>query len=135
MYEGSALLFTDSQGRRGIVCEPGCEGPRGGLLAGGGAGRVPFREEEGEDPGHVERSLYQRASGYNYEAVKVFMPAGHVFRPNTIGSSLMRENSPRLPEQLELDLDSRWRAQTAPSSDCAVLPRVLLQDVAPGRSL
>jgi hypothetical protein len=24
----------------------------------------------------VERSLYQRANGYNYEAVKVFMPAG-----------------------------------------------------------
>ena len=24
----------------------------------------------------VERSLYQRANGYNYEAVKIFMPAG-----------------------------------------------------------
>jgi hypothetical protein len=24
----------------------------------------------------VERSLYERANGYNYEAVKVFMPAG-----------------------------------------------------------
>jgi hypothetical protein len=24
----------------------------------------------------VERSLYQRANGYSYEAVKVFMPAG-----------------------------------------------------------
>jgi hypothetical protein len=24
----------------------------------------------------VERSLYQRANGYNYDAVKVFMPAG-----------------------------------------------------------
>jgi hypothetical protein len=26
--------------------------------------------------GRVERSLYQRANGYNYEAVKIFMPAG-----------------------------------------------------------
>jgi SAM-dependent methyltransferase len=25
----------------------------------------------------VERSLYHRANGYNYEAVKIFMPAGH----------------------------------------------------------
>jgi hypothetical protein len=24
----------------------------------------------------VERSLYERANGYNYDAVKVFMPAG-----------------------------------------------------------
>jgi hypothetical protein len=24
----------------------------------------------------VERSLYERANGYNYEAVKIFMPAG-----------------------------------------------------------
>jgi hypothetical protein len=28
-------------------------------------------------PARVERSLYQRAVGYNYEAVKIFMPAGH----------------------------------------------------------
>jgi hypothetical protein len=25
----------------------------------------------------VERSLYSRAVGYNYEATKIFMPAGH----------------------------------------------------------
>jgi hypothetical protein len=25
----------------------------------------------------VERSLYQRAVGYNYESCKIFMPAGH----------------------------------------------------------
>jgi hypothetical protein len=25
--------------------------------------------------GPVERSLYERANGYNYEAVKIFMPA------------------------------------------------------------
>jgi hypothetical protein len=31
----------------------------------------------GEDPGPaVERSLYQRGLGYNYEATKIFMPAG-----------------------------------------------------------
>ena len=34
--------------------------------AAGCIGRAPFR---------VRRSLYQRANGYNYEAVKIFMPA------------------------------------------------------------
>jgi hypothetical protein len=31
--------------------------------------------EPGSCP-RVERSLYERANGYNYEAVKIFMPAG-----------------------------------------------------------
>jgi hypothetical protein len=29
-----------------------------------------------DEAGRVERSLYERAHGYNYEAVKIFMPAG-----------------------------------------------------------
>jgi hypothetical protein len=29
------------------------------------------------DVWRVERSLYHRAVGYNYEATKIFMPAGH----------------------------------------------------------
>jgi hypothetical protein len=54
-----------------------CGRLRGGSLAGGGAGRVPFAKGVGEDPGPaVERSLYQRGLGYNYEATKIFMPAG-----------------------------------------------------------
>jgi hypothetical protein len=38
-------------------------------------GRSPFRTK-GEGGRGVERSLYERANGYNYPAVKVFMPAG-----------------------------------------------------------
>ena len=34
---------------------------------------VPLFERRGRA---VERSLYERANGYNYDAVKVFMPAG-----------------------------------------------------------
>ena len=39
-------------------------------------GRSPFRTRGERDRHRVERSLYQRANGYNYEAVKIFMPAG-----------------------------------------------------------
>jgi hypothetical protein len=37
--------------------------------------RMYFKKEDELAKG-VERSLYERANGYNYEAVKVFMPAG-----------------------------------------------------------
>jgi hypothetical protein len=37
----------------------------------------PFDERgSGDQSRVVERSLYERANGYNYDAVKVFMPAG-----------------------------------------------------------
>jgi hypothetical protein len=38
--------------------------------------RVPNFTAHGARGIRVERSLYQRANGYNYEAVKIFMPAG-----------------------------------------------------------
>jgi hypothetical protein len=44
MVEGSALLVTNSQGERGIVCDPWCRGPRGGVTAGRGAGGPPFSD-------------------------------------------------------------------------------------------
>ena len=37
-------------------------------------GWVLFRQGSGTV--NSERSLYQRANGYNYEATKIFMPAG-----------------------------------------------------------
>jgi hypothetical protein len=44
---------------------------------GGSPGRVPFwRFRLGGRGGRVERSLYERANGYSYDAVKIFMPAG-----------------------------------------------------------
>jgi hypothetical protein len=45
---GAVLLVTDSEGRRGIVCDPWCRGPRGGSLAAGCRGRSLFADEEGE---------------------------------------------------------------------------------------
>ena len=41
----------------------------------GTRGVGPFSDQGGGRPHRVERSLYQRANGYNYEAVKIFMPA------------------------------------------------------------
>jgi hypothetical protein len=59
----------------------------------------------------VERSLYQRAVGYSYEAVRIFMPAGHnkpVYAPciehvppDTTAGIFWSKN--RMPE--------RWRDQ------------------------
>jgi hypothetical protein len=50
------------------------EAQRGGVTRPAPAGLGPFFE--GSGGWCVERSLYQRANGYNYDAVKVFMPAG-----------------------------------------------------------
>ena len=35
-----------------------------------------IKAAKGEANERVERSLYQRGIGYNYEATKIFMPAG-----------------------------------------------------------
>ena len=41
------------------------------------AGVGPFFEESGGwSWARVQRSLYERANGYNFEAVKIFMPSG-----------------------------------------------------------
>jgi len=43
---------------------------------GGRRGEEPLSARMGKLDSRVERSLYERANGYSYDAVKIFMPAG-----------------------------------------------------------
>jgi len=62
--------------------------------------------------GRVERSLFHRANGYNYDAVKIFMPAGrdkpvyapyieHVPPDTTAGIFWLKNRDPQHTQQLE----------------------------------
>jgi hypothetical protein len=59
------MLRSDGRSNRLI-----CDGPRSFDFLGS------LKEGKEEADARVERSLYQRAVGYHYDAVKIFMPAG-----------------------------------------------------------
>ena len=84
---GDLLLPADikpGERRAGVVLCHGYTGVRSiylpenaGVLAEAGYIVLSFDYKDwGDSDGRVERSLYERTNGYNYDAVKIFMPAG-----------------------------------------------------------